>query len=66
MVVQLIYDLKGQPVAYDQNEVHTAACVLKAFFGDLPESLLPESLFDEIVTLEGKFPEAIWIQIVYY
>jgi len=43
----------GQPVAYDQNEVHTAACVLKAFFGDLPESLLPESLFDEIVTLEA-------------
>lgn len=43
----------GQPVAYDQHEVHVAACVLKAFFSELPESLLPESLFDEMATLQA-------------
>lgn len=43
----------GQPVAYDQYEFHVAACVLKAFFSELPESLLPESLFDEMATLQA-------------
>lgn len=40
-------------MAYDTHEVHVAACVLKAFFGDLPESLITESLFDEMATLQG-------------
>ncbi len=40
-------------MAYDQHEVHVAACVLKAFFSELPESLLPESLFDEMATLQA-------------
>lgn len=43
----------GQPVAYDQHEIHVAACVLKAFFSELPESLLPESLFDEMAALQA-------------
>lgn len=43
----------GQPVAYDQHEVHVAACVLKAFFSELPESLIPEALFDEMATLQA-------------
>jgi hypothetical protein len=44
---------KGQPVAYDQYEVHVAACVLKAFFRELPESLLSESIFNELMALAG-------------
>lgn len=43
----------GQPVAYDQHEVHVAACVLKAFYSELPEALLPESLFNEMAALQA-------------
>jgi hypothetical protein len=44
----------GQPVAYADHEVHVAACVLKAFFRELPESLLPEIIFNEVMSLQGK------------
>ena len=44
---------QGQPVAYDTHEVHVAACVFKAFFGELKDSLIPETLFDEMATLQA-------------
>lgn len=44
---------EGQPVAYDQWEYHVAACVLKAFFRELPESLLPDSIFNEMMSLQA-------------
>jgi hypothetical protein len=31
-----------------------AACVLKAFYRELPQSLLPETIFNELITLQGK------------
>ena len=46
--------LTGEPVAYDQYEFHVAACVLKSFVRELPESLLTESLFTEIMSLQGE------------
>lgn len=56
---------KGEPVAYDQHEYHVAACVLKAFVRELPESLLSESIFSEIVSLEGEtlFVYIYWFKI---
>ena len=50
--IQNLYNM-GQPVAYD-HEVHVAACVLKAFYRELPQSLLPETIFNELITLQGK------------
>lgn len=50
--IQELYNL-GQPVAYEDHEVHVAACVLKAFFRELPQSLLPELIFNELITLQA-------------
>ena len=52
--IQILYNL-GQPVAYEDHEVHVAACVLKAFYRELPQSLLPETIFNELVTLQGNY-----------
>ena len=54
--IQSLYN-QGQPVAYDNHEVHVAACVLKAFFRELPESLISEAIFNEIMSLQGKFKQ---------
>lgn len=43
----------GQPVAYDQYEYHVAASVLKAFVRELPESLLTETIFNEMMSLQA-------------
>jgi hypothetical protein len=50
--IQHLYN-QGEPVAYDQYEYHVAACILKAFLRELPESLLPDVIFNEIVSLQG-------------
>jgi hypothetical protein len=50
--IQHLYN-QGQPVAYDQWEYHVAACVLKAFFRELPDSLLPDTIFNEIISLKA-------------
>lgn len=50
--IQNLYNM-GQPVAYADHEVHVAACVLKAFFRELPESLLPEIIFNEVMSLQA-------------
>jgi hypothetical protein len=50
--IQSLYD-QGLPVAYDTNEFHVAACILKAFFRELPESLLSETIFNEMMSLQG-------------
>ena len=44
---------QGEPVAYDNGEIHVAACVLKAFFRELPDSLLPDSIFNELMSLQA-------------
>jgi len=49
--IQELYNT-GQPVAYEDHEVHVAACVLKAFYRELPESLLPETIFNELMSLQ--------------
>lgn len=50
--IQSLYD-QGLPVAYDTNEFHVAACILKAFFRELPESLLSETIFNEMMSLQA-------------
>lgn len=51
--IQNLYN-QGEPVAYDQFECHVAASVLKAFLRELPESLLPDAIFNEIMSLQGE------------
>ena len=53
--VNINLTILGLPVAYDSHEIHVATCVLKAFFRELPESLIPETIFSEIMSLQGKF-----------
>jgi hypothetical protein len=50
--IQNLYN-QGLPAAYDQYEVHVAACVFKSFFRELPESLLSENNVKEIMSLHG-------------
>jgi hypothetical protein len=44
---------QGEPVAYDQGDFHVAACVIKAFVRELPESLLSDSIFDEMMSIQA-------------
>jgi hypothetical protein len=46
-------------VAYDDNDIHVAASVLKAYFRSLPESLIPENIFNEIIGLRGNTDRSI-------
>jgi hypothetical protein len=43
---------QGEPVAYDQADYHVAACVIKAFVRELPESLLSDSIFNEMMAIQ--------------
>ena len=49
--IQELYNL-GEPVAYDHHDYHVAACVIKAFVRELPESLLCDSIFNEMVSIQ--------------
>jgi hypothetical protein len=50
--IQELYN-QGEPVAYDQNDFHVAACVIKAFVRELPESLLCDSIFNELMSVQA-------------
>jgi hypothetical protein len=50
-LIQDLYNL-GEPVAYDQGDYHVAACVVKAFVRELPESLLSDSIFNEMMSIQ--------------
>lgn len=49
--IQDLYN-SGEPVAYDTHEFHVAACVVKAFVRELPDSLLCESIFSEMMSIQ--------------
>ncbi|RNA02234.1 rho GTPase-activating 8 [Brachionus plicatilis] len=50
--IQNLYNY-GQPVAYHTYEYHVAASVIKAFVRELPESLLTDTIFSEMMSLQA-------------
>ncbi|CAF0917889.1 unnamed protein product [Brachionus calyciflorus] len=49
--IQNLYNY-GQPVAYHTYEFHVAASILKAFVRELPESLLTDTIFNEMMSMQ--------------
>jgi hypothetical protein len=48
----------GNPSTLEKYSAHSAANVLKAYFGDLPEPLIPFSMYDEMVALAAEDDES--------